>query len=630
MSLNSPPPAHLEIPKTSRRGPILKILAVAAIAASVMLGVHFWRAGYRPSHAWQAPVERLKTVSVDRGDMAALVTETGTLESASNVTVRCQVEALIGMVGGSRSGSGGSRGGSSGGSGGGSSGGGTQYSQATPAKASGGVAKGGGGAKGMTKGAGSASSASAGGGSSGGAGSGGATPASTLTRPQIASFTMKVTPYSPLRVTIKAPTPGSKGSGGGGGGGGGDSEKPGSTRILWIKPEGTPVQAGEVVCELDSAAFKDEVLAQRIKYDQAKAYVNQAKAILGVNEVARTEYKDGILPQDQMLINQYLNACITDEKRLLRNVNWSKEAVAKGFRSPAQHLADELAHQRAVILLDEARAMQERLVKYTAPKLLKTLDAKLEANRADILAQEGAFQLESDRLERLEKMVANCTLRAPSDGIVVYAQPPSNGWRTSSTVIQEGVTVREGQAIFELPDSRHMRVKARVNESKIREVQIGQRAMIKVDAFPDRELAGSVSEITAIPAPGAGPFSDTRVYFVNVTIDDGAFEGLRSGLTAEISFLVGRRAEVTRVPIASVRWNRGRKFVAVATNPERTEWEWKPIELGLMNDAYAEVLSGLEVGDQVVIDPHDLRRAFPDEVKPTLQARGEADGKPSG
>ena len=38
-------------------------------------------------------------------------------------------------------------------------------------------------------------------------------------------------------------------------------------------PEGTPVKAGEVVCELDSSAFKDEVLVQRIKKDQADAFV---------------------------------------------------------------------------------------------------------------------------------------------------------------------------------------------------------------------------------------------------------------------------------------------------------------------------------------------------------------------
>ena len=130
--------------------------------------------------------------------------------------------------------------------------------------------------------------------------------------------------------------------------------------------------------------------------------------------------------------------------------------------------------------------MQERLEKYTGPKIIKALEAKLEANRADALAQESAFQIESDRLKRLERMVANCTLRAPHEGIVVYSMPPSNGWRPATPSIMEGATVREGQCIFELPDANNMRVRAKVNESKVGLIQAGQKATIRVDAFPDK------------------------------------------------------------------------------------------------------------------------------------------------
>ena len=78
---------------------------------------------------------------------------------------------------------------------------------------------------------------------------------------------------------------------------GGDQEKPGSTRIIMIKPEGTEVSAGEIVCELDSAAYRDEEIAQRIRYDQAKAWLVQARSILEVNAISLREYRDGIFKQ---------------------------------------------------------------------------------------------------------------------------------------------------------------------------------------------------------------------------------------------------------------------------------------------------------------------------------------------
>ena len=92
--------------------------------------------------------------------------------------------------------------------------------------------------------------------------------------------------------------------------------------------------------------------------------------------------------------------------------------------------------------------------------------AKIEAIQADKLAQESVFQLESDRLRRLEETVANCTLRAPRDGIVVYANQ-ANRWGQTQNPIQEGVTVRQGQAIFNLPDPNHMQVRGQINESKV-------------------------------------------------------------------------------------------------------------------------------------------------------------------
>ena len=138
--------------------------------------------------------------------------------------------------------------------------------------------------------------------------------------------------------------------------------------------------------------------------------------MLEVNEITLREYRDGIHPQDLELINQYVATLEIEYDRAVQNLKWSRQTAAKGFRSAAQVKADELALEQSTIARKEAKGMAERLEKYTASKILKSLEAKLAAIRDDKLAQESVYQLESDRKRKLEGMIANCTLYAPRDG----------------------------------------------------------------------------------------------------------------------------------------------------------------------------------------------------------------------
>jgi HlyD family secretion protein len=395
---------------------------------------------------------------------------------------------------------------------------------------------------------------------------------------------------------------GGRGGGGGGGGGMMDDEKPGSTRIVTILPEGIRVEKGQIVCELDSSAFADELKAQLIRYVQAKSWVDQARAIQEVNLITLREYRDGIYPQDLQLIRQYIQTCRIEDERAERNFVWSRDMNQKGFRTSAQLRADELNHQQTTIALEEAEGMLERLAKFTGPKIIKSLEAKVKAIEADKKNQEASYQLETQRRDRLQKNITNCTLRAPDDGILVYVNQ-TNGWGQVQQQIDQGVTVREGQPIFQLPDPKSMRVKARINETKVAQLRSGQRAMIKVDAFPDHLMHGTVAEITAISTPVNGPFSDVRIYFAMVNIDQGHYD-LRPGLTAEVFLRGDSRTDVTRVPIQAVRSIDGKHYVAVHQPSSQAEqgspWKWKRVVLGIGDPNFVEVVSGVKRGDRIV------------------------------
>lgn len=615
------PKIVLETPR--RRRSLSKWLTILA-GASVVIGLTWaWQTGRTPKLDYFAKPVELGLIEVDRGDIIQLVIENGTLESASDATVKCKVEAIMGLTGGAAA-----TGGTSKTAGSGAQSGSTTATTtttqtpkaATTASGTGGTSKSKASAATASK-SGSSSKSSSGSSSGGSAtASSAATTTTASTKPVIRSFTYTVVRHTPLKGATASGSGSSSSaasksngssSGGGRGGRGGrgntgqPEEKPGSTRIISILPEGTKVKKGQIVCELDSASFRDELKAQRIRHLQAKAWVEQAKAILEVNQITLREYRDGIYPQDLELVRHYINSCQIEYDIAARNFIWSNEMTKKGLRAHSQLIADDLAVKQTEIALQEAKGMLLRLEKFTGPKILKSLEAKLAAILTDKLAQDSSFALETERLNRLEKNIAACTLRAPDDGVVVYVNQ-TNGWGRVESAIEQGVTVRQDQPIFQLPDPRRLRVKARINETKVSQIHSGQRCRVVIDAFPDRMLNGTVTDVTAIATPVNGPFSDVRVYFALITLDKG-FDDLRPGLSAEVIFLNDQRLQVERLPIASVREVDGESFVAVPdlseTASPKAPYKWRKVELGLSGPDFVEVLSGVRQGDQVIADP---------------------------
>lgn len=608
------PPSHVKRPRRPRMSWVLLSLSVFIGTATGA-----WVMGYSPRRLtamvrnFSTPTNTLATLPVDTGDIDLEIVESGTLESANSVPVKCQVKALLGTVnsavGGMQQGGGGGRGGGGGGRGGQSSGGGApprMTGTAGQAQAKKGTTK---GAAGTAKGAADTAKGAASGAGGMAGGAGGAS--SVLQAPMIRSFTYVVMPYIPLRgaavtgaraSTVSSSAMPVMGGGGGGGGGGGMQDRSGSTRILSILPEGTLVKQGEVVCELDSSNFINERAAQKIKWAQAKSWVDQARQMLAVNEIALEEYRDGILPQDSLLIQQYIASCKTQLQKAHDDLEYGRKLYAKGLKTASQVQADRFNFERAELSLQQANRMLLRLQKFTAPRLLTNLEAKLASIKSDVLAQEVSFSLEDQRLKDIERMIGFCVLRAPVDGVVVYANQ-ANAWGRVDDQIRDGVAVREGQPIFSIPDSSRMRVKARVNESKVSEVTRGQKVEVVVDAYPDRPFEGRVAEVTAIPAPAAGPISDVKIYYAWVDIATKGFLDLRPGMSAEVRFDEGSHPEVTRLPVQAIRRVGSEAYVAV---PSGKGHRWQAVELGASNSVFAEVRSGLKPGDRVAAEPWTL------------------------
>jgi multidrug resistance efflux pump len=99
--------------------------------------------------------------------------------------------------------------------------------------------------------------------------------------------------------------------------------------------------------------------------------------------------------------------------------------------------------------------------------------------------------------------------------------------------IEEGAVLRERQKILSVLDlSTPLYVDTEIPESEIARVMPGQKARIKVDAFPDETLNGVVERVFPMASPGK------TSYLTRILIDHGSTK-LRPGMTAGFEILVG-------------------------------------------------------------------------------------------
>ena len=123
------------------------------------------------------------------------------------------------------------------------------------------------------------------------------------------------------------------------------------------------------------------------------------------------------------------------------------------------------------------------------------------------------------------------------------------------------------QKIFSLPDMTSMQVKVNIHESLVKKVKAGQKAEIRVDAFPNVVLTGTVKNVSLLADSNRSFMSGgAKEYTTVVTIDEMPTEGLKPGMTAEVRIKVGDLPNALIVPLQAVAQHKGDHFAFVEDN----------------------------------------------------------------
>ena len=96
--------------------------------------------------------------------------------------------------------------------------------------------------------------------------------------------------------------------------------------------------------------------------------------------------------------------------------------------------------------------------------------------------------------------IEKCVLFAPQDGLVVYYVPEQTrmGGGSRQSIIAQGEPVMEGQKLIRIPDLSKMVVNTKVHEAMVSRLQAGQKAVARVDAFPERTLRAHIKSVATV------------------------------------------------------------------------------------------------------------------------------------
>lgn len=212
--------------------------------------------------------------------------------------------------------------------------------------------------------------------------------------------------------------------------------------------------------------------------------------------------------------------------------------------------------------------------------------------RNDMVAAEAQVIAARERIEQLEEENRQLLIRAPFPGTITarYADPGAFVTPTTTASTNAGAT---SSSVVEL--SQGLEAVARVPESDIGRIVIGQDADVRVDAFPDERFKARVSEI----APRAQKQDNVTSFEVELELIDPPAK-LLIGMTADVDFKTGRSPARTLVPTVAIVTENGTPGVLLVADDQQPRFQ--KVDLGSSSGDQTAILKGLQPGTRVFID----------------------------
>jgi HlyD family secretion protein len=302
------------------------------------------------------------------------------------------------------------------------------------------------------------------------------------------------------------------------------------------------------------------------------------------------------------------------------------QAQAQAAQQRANRLRSYRDHDRIAALWARDSTLVSRQQVEDAETNLEVAQALFEASGF------GVSQAEAG-LEEAQNQLAKTIIRAPMSGKVTRLNVEAG-----ETVVI-GTMNNAGSLILTISDLSVVETVMEVDETDIPEITLGDSAVVELDAYPDRQFTGRVTQIgqSSITPPSQSGGSATIDFEVVITLEDSGIQ-LRPDLSATADIVTAIRRDVLAIPIISltVRQEDGAAIEREDTADSRSDEgpvarglrsleregvflvsdgiaTFTPVEVGITGQEFFEVISGLEEGDTVVAGPYQRIRELTDE-----------------
>jgi HlyD family secretion protein len=308
------------------------------------------------------------------------------------------------------------------------------------------------------------------------------------------------------------------------------------------------------------------------------------------------------------------------ESALLR----ARAALAQA-EATTQQVRGNLVQARSVLGRSEQLAGDRGWV---TPAELDQLRSQAAALEAQLRASEFAVQQSRASVAEARDAVDKCTLRAPMSGRVTRLNVEVG--ETAST----GSSSNPNSILLTIADPSRMEAAIRVDETDVPSIQVGDRATVRIDAFPRQAFPGRVVRVSNSASRGGGAQS---AHFQVIIALDSTQVPLHPELSANAEVVTEERRGVLSIPILALtaRDRTGHRPARAGADAsplsegifvvENGVARFVPVRVGIVGKRHFEVASGLRGGETVVAGNYQLVRELEDGDEVETAPAGPAD-----
>jgi RND family efflux transporter MFP subunit len=337
----------------------------------------------------------------------------------------------------------------------------------------------------------------------------------------------------------------------------------GDLQILEMAKNGTNVRKGDVVVRFDPVPVQRTHAEKMSELKQAE------------EEIGKTEAQYQIQEQQAK----------TDVDKARYDVQRAELDAA------TQEFLPRLEGEQKMVLLASAK------------EKLREAERKLQALHDITKAEVASKRQKRDKakmdVQQAERQLGALQLVTPVDGVVTIMP----NWRACCPPpeFKAGDRAWPGQIIADVPDLATLRVTAKLEEAERGRMQAGQKVVVRADALPDRELTGSIGDISALARIDFSNWPPQRNFDLMVQLDQ-TDQRLRPGMNTSVRVAVDRLPDVVLIPVRALFEKNGRSVAYVARS--RGGWDERAVQIGRRGQEQLVVTAGVKPDERVALkDP---------------------------